>query len=77
MVISEIERQIRQDLNSDARLEAEQIIMSALTMTREELILNAKKEITDSEKHLQKLFWICLNTKKRTKFLIFVREADV
>ncbi len=49
MVISEIERQIRQDLNSDARLEAEQIIMSALTMTREELILNAKKEITDSE----------------------------
>lgn len=49
MVIFELERQIRQELNSDTFFEAEQIIMSALNMTREELILNAKKEVTDKE----------------------------
>lgn len=49
MVISELERQIRQELNNDNFFEAEQIIMSALNMTREKLILNAKREITDKE----------------------------
>ena len=52
MVISELISAIKGQLLENAEFEAKEIVMYALGLSRNELILNPKREVTDSEKQM-------------------------